>query len=79
MANDPDIDRDAIIKRLIAEQSQTGQLIEQVKCAINSDPEFQGLSMVGGIKTIIRRYKEVQDKNMKLEKELTLMMQSKKR
>lgn len=79
MGDQPEYDRDAVIKRLLAEQSQTNRLLDEVKMVIRSDKEFDGLSLVGGVKTIIRRYREEKDKNMKLERELSSMLFQKKR
>jgi len=72
----PKYDRDEVITRLIAEQTQTSRILEECRIALASDQEFQGLSLPGGIKTIIRRYKEEQEKNLQLERELTQMMRA---
>jgi len=79
MGDQPEYDRDAVIKCLLAEQSQTNRLLDEVRMVIRSDKEFDGLSLVGGVKTIIRRYREEKDKNMNLEKELKSMLFQKKR
>lgn len=69
---------DEIIQRLISEQTQTGNILKQIRREINSCPEFEGLSLIGGIKTIIRRYKEEQSKNIDLTKELNRLIKRKK-
>jgi len=73
---DPEYDPEKVIARLISEQSRTGRILADIQQAIDSDKEFQGLTLAGGIRTIIRRYKEEQEKNLKLKKEISSLMAS---
>ena len=63
-------DYDATIERLLAEQRQIQETLNQIKLAYSTVSEFEGLSLVGGIKAIIKRYLEEQNKVRMLEKEL---------
>lgn len=76
--NEPEYDRDEVISRLLAEQRQTSKLLNEIRRAIDSDAEFQGLSHVGGVKAILRRYQEEKEKVFNLEKELTTLIRKKK-
>ena len=59
-----------VIDRLIAEQNQTRKIINDAKRALYSDSEFDGLTLVGGIKSLLRRYREERNKVEKLNREL---------
>lgn len=63
-------DPEDVINRLIAEVAQDKRLLEDIRRVIHSDPEFDGLSLVGGVKTILRRYREEKEASDKLRKEL---------
>jgi hypothetical protein len=60
---EPEPDLNAVIDRLTKEVTQVRNVIREVEFILSSDPEFQGLPVVGGVRTILRRYKEEQAKN----------------
>jgi hypothetical protein len=66
----PAFDHEAVIARLINEQVQTKKIILQIEKTLRSDPEFDGLTALGGVKAILKRFHEEQDKARALEKEL---------
>ena len=70
-------DQEAVVARLIAEQAQTSRILGEIRKAISSDSEFVGLSLIGGIKTIVRRYQEERDKVVELNKELDRLVREK--
>lgn len=72
-------DYEEVIERLLAEQRQTREVLNQIEMVYRTSPEFDGLSLVGGIKAIIKRYHEEQDKVRKLEKELTTLQHKKEK
>jgi hypothetical protein len=63
-----------IIDRLINEQNQTREVLNQVRQELYNDSEFDGLSLIGGIKTLKRRYYEERAKVERLNKELDKML-----
>lgn len=73
MSKFPESDLQDVITRLRAEMAQKLSALHKITQIVNSDPEFSGLSLVGGVKAILRRYREVQEKNRKLEAELQRM------
>lgn len=73
--SDPPIENpEGIIQRLISEQNHTRNLLDEIKKELSSDSEFAGLSLVGGIRSLIRRYREEKTKVEKLNKELDQML-----
>jgi len=68
------VDYDDIIQRLRAEAASNKELLRQIRRIIDSDPEFENLSLVGGVKTILRRYHEQLEENKSLNAELSLLM-----
>jgi len=66
----PDTDLNEVVDRLRAELKLIIEREETVIRTITSDPEFAGLTAVGGIQTILRRLHEEQEKVRKLEAEL---------
>ena len=66
----PKSDLNEVIKRLRHELAFTRDRIAQVELVIRMDREFDGLSLIGGVKTILRRFHEEKDKNFELEREL---------
>lgn len=59
-----------VIDRLILEQAKSNELIEAATVALYSTGEFTGLSLVGGIKHVLKLLHEEREKNLQLEKEL---------
>lgn len=70
MSKFPEPDLPDAITRLRAEMTQKLGALAKIEQVVNSDPEFSGLSLLGGVKAILRRYREVQEENRKLEAEL---------
>lgn len=70
-------DKDEVIDRLLKEQRKKNNILNDIEKVLNSDPEFQGLSLVGGVKTILRRYREEKEKNFQLNKELNQIVRKK--
>lgn len=63
-------DPNEVITRLRSELRQSISMIDEVRLALTSDKEFDGLSFVGGVKAILKAYKEEKEKTFQLEKEL---------
>lgn len=66
----PETNLQDVVTRLRAEMAQNLEALKKVARVVNSDPEFSGLSLIGGVKAILRRYHEVQEENRKLDAEL---------
>jgi hypothetical protein len=60
---------DAIIARLVVETIQSGKLIAEAKHAMSKDSRFQGLSLVGGVKAIIKTLWDTEEELRTLEAE----------
>jgi hypothetical protein len=71
MSLHPDSDQEEIIARLRAESAIDRDLLNQIRRVLSEDSEFEGLSLVGGVRAILRRYREEKERNFKLEKELS--------
>ena len=67
-------DADEVVDRMIAEQARTGNLLKEIQKVVNSTKEFEGMTILGGIKSILRRYREEQETVRKLNKELDDML-----
>ena len=67
-------DADEVVDRMIAEQARTGNLLKEIQKVVNSTKEFEGMTILGGIKSILRRYREEQENVRKLNKELDDML-----
>ena len=61
----------SIIDRLIAEQTHSAKIFDEIKLIMSLDQEFDGLSLVGGVKAILRRFHEEEEKVKKLKKEIS--------
>jgi len=59
---------DDVIRRLMEENSQDKRTLQKIEQILSQDPEFYGLSIVGGVQAIYRRYLEEKAKNNKLSK-----------
>lgn len=64
------IDYEEVLSRLRAELSQSQEVRKSVELILRSDAEFDGLSVVGGVRAILRRYHEEKDRCRELEQEL---------
>lgn len=71
-------DRDRVNERLMAEIRQSHNLIDEARKALNQDNRFTNLTLVGGIKAVIRELHEKEEKVRKLEKELDRMVKKSK-
>ena len=56
-----------VIQRLIDENSQHAKLMNEIRLMLCSEPEFDGMTMVGGVKALLKRFREVKDKVFELE------------
>ena len=45
-------DADEVVDRMIAEQARTGNLLKEIQKVVNSTKEFEGMTILGGIKSI---------------------------
>ena len=63
-------DPDDTINRLIQEIAQDKRVLHDIQRVINSDPEFEGCSMIGGVKAMLRRYREERDAHKELDRQL---------
>ncbi len=70
MSKHPETDLEEVIVRLRNELSRIIARENNIKRLISSDAEFDGLTVIGGITTILKRLHEEQDKNRELETEL---------
>ncbi len=70
MSNQPESDLNEVIARLRAELKQLRNREEHIIQVLSSDQEFHGLSVLGGIKAILKRLHEEQGKVRDLEDEL---------
>lgn len=51
------IDLDAVVDRLREENSQDRKIISEIQILLRSEPELDGLSVLGGIKALLKLYK----------------------
>tara|TARA_R100001244_G_scaffold36778_2_gene33624 strand:- start:1401 stop:1634 length:234 start_codon:yes stop_codon:yes gene_type:complete len=56
MGSHPESEPQEVIQRLIKEQIQTANLIEEIRRLITVLPELDGHSLVGGLKALIKLY-----------------------
>lgn len=63
----PIIDHDKVIDTLINENKQQKGLLEEIRMTLNSQGEFDGLSIVGGVKALLKKYLETKEKAFVLE------------
>lgn len=65
-----DQDQEAVINRLLTEVRQKNVLLDSVRLEINrANMDYEKLSMVGAVKNLRLRLKEVEAENRKLKKE----------
>ena len=69
MTNNP-IDFETVLQRLRDELSQTRGTLSQIQQVLRSDAEFDGLTIIGGVKALQRRYYEEKEKVFQLEQAL---------
>ena len=56
-----------VIQRLIDENTQHAKLMNEIRLMLSSEPEFDGLTMLGGVKALLKRFRETKDKVFDLE------------
>lgn len=66
----PPSNKDEVIDRLINENTKANQLLEELRLQIRLDGEFEGCSLLGGLKAIINAYRKVKDENLTLKSEI---------
>jgi hypothetical protein len=59
MSKQPEPDLNEVIERLRAELQHERDVIQQVKLALSSSREFDGLSVVGGVKAVLKKYADL--------------------
>ena len=65
-----EIKYEEVLVRLRAELAQSKEVKSAVEVILRSDVEFDGLSVIGGVRAILRRYYEEREKCRDLEQEL---------
>jgi hypothetical protein len=63
----PKISSEEVIQRLICENNQHANLMNEIRLMLCSEPEFDGMTMVGGVKSLLKRFREIKDKSFELE------------
>ena len=63
----PKLKPEEVIQRLIDENNQHANLMNEIRLMLCSEPEFDGMTMVGGVKALLKRFREVKDKVFELE------------
>lgn len=56
-----------VIQRLIDENTQHAKLMNEIRLMLSSEPELDGMTMVGGVKALLKRFREIKDKVFVLE------------
>jgi len=77
--DEPTYDHEAVITRLLSEQAQTRKILDNIRRTLSSDPQFEGLSGDAGVKAVLKKLHEEQDKVVSLEQELTRIQHNKKK
>lgn len=65
----PPSNKDEVIERLIAENTETNKLLEKLRVEIRLDGNFAGCSILGGLKAIIKALHDEKDENFNLKRE----------
>ncbi len=65
----PDYDKDEVINRLIAENSQQNNILQQIRIALSMDKKYYGTSLIGGIKALIKEIQKIREENFQLKLE----------
>jgi hypothetical protein len=63
-------DLEESLERTLAELRQIKNLVNLAKQALDSNSKFEGLTLPGGIRALLKAYQEELDKNVSLSKEL---------
>ena len=66
----PPSNKDEVIERLIAENTQQNELLERLRVEIRLERSFEGCSLLGGLKAIIKDYHKKQDEVTLLKREV---------
>ena len=70
MANHPVSNKEEVIERLISENRQYLEVINEIKLLLCNEKEFDQFSMLSGVKTLMSRYLELKNKIYSLEERI---------
>ena len=73
---DESYDPERVLERLLDELRQKDRLLTEVKEVLGYDERFRILSVLGGVKALMRTVKDQDDKIRSLEKELEQMLKA---
>ena len=66
----PPSNKDDVIERLICENTQVNGVLEQIRLELRLEGEFEGCSILGGFRAVIKALHKQKDENVKLKAEI---------